>query len=92
LRLPLFSGGFNDRPVYYGHTGGRSVGRNERRLADYPNIHRWINAMAERSVVIRGRTAEKLAIPQKYPNRKQRQSPEEWSNMFGETMHNAVKA
>jgi hypothetical protein len=48
-------------------------------------------AMAERSVVIRGRTAEKLAIPQKYPNRKQRQSPEEWLNMLGETTHNAVK-
>jgi hypothetical protein len=47
--------------------------------------------MAERSVVIRGRTAEKLAIPQKYPNRKQRQSPEEWLNMLGETTHNAVK-
>jgi hypothetical protein len=60
-------------------------------IADYPNIHRWFNAMAERSVVIRGRTAGKLAIPQKYPNRKQRQSPEEWLNMLGETTHNAVK-
>jgi GST-like protein len=59
-------------------------------IADYPNIHRWFNAIAERPAVIRGRSAEKLAIPQKYLNRKQQLSPEEWSNMFGDRMHNAV--
>jgi GST-like protein len=73
--------------VWPGRNAGGSMNID---IADYPNSHRWFNSVAERPAVIRGRTAEKLAIPQKYLNRKQHLSPEEWSNMFGEKMHNAV--
>ena len=60
--------------------------------AEYPNTQRWISAIATRPAVIRGTSAGQLAMPQKYKNRRQHLSPEEWSNMFGEKMHNAVKA
>ena len=56
----------------------------------YPCTARWFATIAAREAVIRGTTSEKLAMPQKYLNRQQHLSPEEWSNMFGSRMHNAV--
>jgi GST-like protein len=57
--------------------------------AQYPNIHRWSAAIAERPAVIRGLAAEK-AIPAKYMQRHAVLSPAEWSNLFGERMRSAV--
>ncbi len=57
--------------------------------AQYPNIHRWSAAIAERPAVIRGRAAER-AIPSKYMQRHAVLTPAQWSNMFGERMRGAV--
>lgn len=76
-----------DIAIWPGRSAGGSMNID---IADYPHTRRWFNAIAERPAVIRGRTAEKLAIPQKYLNRKQHLSSEEWSNMFGDKMHSAV--
>ncbi|HEY4125166.1 MAG TPA: glutathione binding-like protein [Rhizomicrobium sp.] len=76
-----------DIAIWPGRSAGGTMNID---LADYPNIHRWFEKIAQRPAVIRGRTADKLAIPQKYMNRKQHLSPEEWSNMFGDKMHGAV--
>lgn len=76
-----------DIAVWPGRSAGGAMNIE---VADYPNVNRWFNTIAARPAVIRGRTAENLAIPQKYMNKKQHLSPEEWSNMFGDKMHNAV--
>ncbi len=76
-----------DIAIWPGRSAGGTMNVD---LGDYPNIHRWFQKIAERPAVIRGRTADKLASPQKYMNRKQHLSPDEWSNMFGDRMHGAV--
>ena len=55
----------------------------------FPNTHRWVAVIGERSAVARGRTAEK-AVPSKYRQRHAVLSPAEWSNLFGERMRAAV--
>ena len=59
-------------------------------IEQYPNTYRWVQKIAERPAVQRG-ISEKFAAPQKYMGKKQVLNAKEWSNMFGETMHNAVK-
>jgi GST-like protein len=56
----------------------------------FPHTHRWFSAIAERPAVIRGREAEK-AIPDKYLQQQARLTAEQWSNLFGERMHAAVR-
>jgi GST-like protein len=59
-------------------------------VSQYPNTSRWSKIVGQRPGVIRGRTAER-AIPEKYLQRQAKLSPAEWSNMFGDRMHAAVK-
>jgi GST-like protein len=59
-------------------------------IEKYPNTYRWVQKVGERAGVQRG-VSEKFAAPKKYMGAKQILSAKEWSNMFGETMHNAVK-
>jgi GST-like protein len=56
----------------------------------FPNTHRWVRAVIERPAVIRGCAADK-AIPEKYRQTQAKLTPEEWSNMFGDRMHAAVR-
>jgi len=60
-------------------------------IAAWPNTHRWFKQVGARPAVVRGHTLEKYAMPQKYLNRQQHLNPQEWSNMFGDKMLNAVK-
>ena len=60
-------------------------------MSGWPNTHRWFHLVAARPAVVRGWSAEQFASPQKYLNRQQHLSAEEWSNMFGEKMHQAVR-
>ncbi len=56
----------------------------------FPHTHRWVGAIAGRPAVIRGCEGDK-AIPEKYRRREAKLSQHEWSNMFGERMHGAVR-
>lgn len=58
--------------------------------AQYPNTARWHALIAGRPAAIRGREADK-AVPAKYAQRRAVLSADEWSNMFGERMLNAVR-
>jgi GST-like protein len=55
----------------------------------FPNTRRWVRAVGERPGVIRGCAADK-AIPAKYLQPQAKLTPEQWSNMFGARMHEAV--
>ncbi len=59
-------------------------------IAQFPNTHRWVDAIQKRPAVVRGMTAEH-EIPDKYKQRRAKLSPQEWSNMFGARMLEAVK-
>ena len=59
-------------------------------IAQYPHTHRWFSQISERPAVIRGRDAER-AIPAKYMQQQAKLTPDQWSNMFGDRMHGAVK-
>lgn len=56
----------------------------------YPNTARWTAGIAARPAVKRGLSAE-LSVPERYRQRQARLTPEQWSNMFGERMHGAVR-
>jgi GST-like protein len=58
-------------------------------IRQFPNTYRWYCAISERPAVIRGREAEK-AIPDKYMQQRAKLTREQWSNMFGDRMHEAV--
>ena len=59
-------------------------------IKQFPNTHRWFSTISERPAVIRGREAEK-AVPDKYMQQRAKLTAEQWSNMFGDRMHEAVK-
>lgn len=56
-----------------------------------PNIERWVALVNERPAVKAMLAKPELEAPPKYTGLKQKLSAEEWSNMFGERMHGAVK-
>lgn len=76
-----------DIAVWPGRSAGGVVNID---ITQFPNTHRWFGEIAERPAVIRGRTADR-AIPDKYMQQQAKLTPEQWSNMFGERMHEAVK-
>jgi GST-like protein len=58
--------------------------------AEYPNTRRWFELVAARPGVVAGCAADR-ALPAKYAQRQARLTPQEWSNMFGDRMHEAVR-
>ncbi|NPC55928.1 glutathione S-transferase N-terminal domain-containing protein [Caenimonas soli] len=56
----------------------------------HPATRRWVDQVSQRHAVIRGQSGD-LATPGKYLQQRAELSPVEWSNMFGERMHNAVR-
>lgn len=70
---------------------GRSAGSGDELRADYPNVHRWFVQVAQRPGVQRGRAADR-AVPAKYMQKRAALTPEQWSNMFGDRMHAAVRS
>lgn len=60
-------------------------------LEAYPATHAWVERIRARPAVARVMARDDLKSPPKYLGRQQSLSPEEWSNMFGENMHAAVR-
>ena len=60
-------------------------------LDDHPATHRWFESIRERPAVARAMGREDLAAPAKYIGRHQKLDDTEWSNMFGDANHAAVR-
>lgn len=60
-------------------------------VADWPATKAWFERIAARPAVQRATSRPDLVAPAKYLGRKQVLSESEWSNMFGDAMHGAVK-
>lgn len=60
-------------------------------MSQFPNSQRWHAEIAERPAVKRG-VSEDLSLPPKYRQAKAELSDEEWSNLYGDNLHAAVKA
>lgn len=61
-------------------------------LEAYPAMHAWFERVRARPAVARVMAREDLKAPAKYIGRKQELTADEWSNMFGDKMHAAVRA
>lgn len=60
-------------------------------VAQWPATKAWFDRIAARPAVERAMTRPDLVAPAKYLGRKQVLNDAEWSNMFGDAMHGAVK-
>lgn len=60
-------------------------------LDDWPAMHDWFERIKERPAVARAMAREDLKAPAKYVGRHQQLDEKEWSNMFGDANHAAVK-
>lgn len=78
-----------DMAVWPGRAASFVVGVD---IETYPAMQAWVERIRERPAVARAMAREDLKAPAKYLGRKQVLSPEEWSNMFGENMHAAVRS
>ena len=58
---------------------------------DRPATRDWVERVRARPAVIRATSRPDLAAPAKYVGRHQRLDDAEWSNMFGDRMHGAVR-
>lgn len=60
-------------------------------LTDYPAVDRWCKAIAKRPAVVRATTNPETAMPVGYVEKRMKLTAEQWSNLFGERMHNASR-
>jgi len=60
-------------------------------MEDYPNTKRWHAEIAARPAVSNARANPDFVMPEKYGRARQVLSAREWSNLFGDAMHDAVK-
>lgn len=60
-------------------------------LDDWPAMRAWFERIRERPAVARAMARDDLKPPAKYVGRHQRLDDEEWSNMFGDANHAAVR-
>ena len=60
-------------------------------LDEWPAMHAWFERISERPAVARAMAREDLKAPAKYVGRHQKLGDQEWSNMFGDSNHAAVK-
>jgi GST-like protein len=60
-------------------------------VSQWPATKAWFDRIAERPAVQRAMTRPDLVAPPKYLRPKQVLSNSEWSNMFGDAMHAAVR-
>jgi len=61
-------------------------------IADWPVISDWCQRLENRPAIAAMATSDKpLAMPSRYLQERAQLSPEQWSNMFGDKLHNAAR-
>ena len=60
-------------------------------IDEWPAMHGWFERIRERPAVARAMAREDLKAPAKYVGRHQKLDDKEWSNMFGNANHAAVR-
>jgi GSH-dependent disulfide-bond oxidoreductase len=71
---------------FFMQAGGESKGAEE-----WPATYDWYQRIRARPAVVTAMTRPDLVAPEKYLGRHQKLSDDEWSNMFGDANHAAVK-
>ncbi|MGH6695781.1 glutathione binding-like protein [Sphingopyxis sp.] len=77
-----------DMAIWPGCASGFVMGMG---LDEWPAMHGWFERICERPAVARAMAREDLKAPAKYVGRHQQLDDKEWSNMFGDANHAAVK-
>ena len=80
--------GIADMAIWPGCASAVAMGLG---LGDRPATERWYDSIRERPAVIRAMARADLMPPAKYVGRHQILDEAEWSNMFGEANHAAVR-
>jgi GST-like protein len=60
-------------------------------IEEFPAIVRWSARIAQRPAVAATANSEQLRLPTAYRGKRMSLSPEEWSNLFGDRLHAAVR-
>jgi GST-like protein len=60
-------------------------------IEEFPAIARWSARMAARPAVAATANSDQLRLPTAYRGKRMALSPEEWSNLFGDRLYDAVK-
>lgn len=77
-----------DMAIFPGRAASATIGVG---LGDFPATRRWVELVGARPAVARAMTRADLLTPAKYMGRHQLLDAAEWSNMFGDAMHGAVR-
>ena len=77
-----------DMAIWPGRASAFVIGMG---LDDWPAMRAWFERIRERPAVARAMARDDLKPPAKYVGRHQRLDDEEWSNMFGDANHAAVR-
>ena len=80
--------GIADMAIWPGRASAFVMGMG---LDEWPAMHAWFERIGERPAVVRAMAREDLMAPAKYVGRHQKLDDQEWSNMFGDANHAAVK-
>lgn len=72
--------------------GVQNIHNMDLRMADFPHVQRWSDAIRARPAVLRATGGASTQVPAAYVKKRMALTPEQWSNMFGENMWGAVRA
>jgi GSH-dependent disulfide-bond oxidoreductase len=61
-------------------------------IAEFPAVSQWCDRIMQRPAVIRAISSEKTRPPAYLFEKRPQLSPEQWSNMFGDRVHDAAKS
>lgn len=68
----------------------QNIASLDMKLADFPSIHRWSDAIKSRPSILAVTQSAETAIPSGYLKKRMSLTPEQWSNMFGDNLLRAV--
>lgn len=68
----------------------QNIGNYDMKLADYPSVNRWSDAIKARPSVTAATQSAETGVPTAYLKRRMTLTPEQWSNMFGDNLLRAV--